>query len=339
MATVFFLAVMAGAGYYVFDQAVEGGDIVTVPDIVNRPIGEAMSLLNQNGLEAGEQIPQSNASIPVYHVVAQRPAAGTVVRKGRKIVPTVSVGPTYARTPKLVTLSESEARDQIKAQRFQVGTLARIAHPEPMGHVLAQYPGPDRDIGSGTEIHLLISAGPSSRRFFMPDLAGKSVQQAMQELARYPVHPVAITVDDRPDAPYDTVLDQDPDPFTLVEEDQQVMYWVRASGTVAMPEVWREISIEYVVPEGWFSREVRLDVIDENGSRSTKWPTANDLAAGTTTKLRPRTTITFPLKFRTKMTAEIYLDGKLTRTYRVQGDQQPEIIDHVDFTLGDESGA
>ena len=41
LACVFFLAVMAAAGYYVFAHAIEGGGYVRVPDVTNRPITEA----------------------------------------------------------------------------------------------------------------------------------------------------------------------------------------------------------------------------------------------------------------------------------------------------------
>ena len=75
-ATVFFLAVMGGAGYYVFTQAIAGEESVVVPNIVKLPITEASYRLAEQGLEIGKQTEVYSEEVKPYHVIAQRPAAG-----------------------------------------------------------------------------------------------------------------------------------------------------------------------------------------------------------------------------------------------------------------------
>jgi beta-lactam-binding protein with PASTA domain len=50
LATVFFLAVMMGAGYYVFMETLSGGAQVTVPKIVGLPVTDASYRLVEQGL-------------------------------------------------------------------------------------------------------------------------------------------------------------------------------------------------------------------------------------------------------------------------------------------------
>ena len=55
LATVFFIAVMAFAAYFVFNELVKGGGYVNVPDIVGLNITKASNELASVGLEIGSQ--------------------------------------------------------------------------------------------------------------------------------------------------------------------------------------------------------------------------------------------------------------------------------------------
>ncbi len=92
LAIVLFVAVMLGAGYYVYHEALTGGKHVEVPDVTMRPVTEASYLLAEGGLELGPQTQIPDDRVPKYYVIAQRPASGKVIRVGRKVSVTVSDG-------------------------------------------------------------------------------------------------------------------------------------------------------------------------------------------------------------------------------------------------------
>ena len=277
LATVFFLGVMAAAGFYVFSQAVAGGEYVTVPNIVNLPILEASSRLGEAGLEVGRQTARPSDQVPAYHVIAQRPEAGRVVRVGRKVFPIVSQGEDVVTAPNLV----GKSLDQVEstwAQGFRLGTTARLAHSAPRDQVIGQDPGPGRPMTRGAEISLLVSDG-SSQDYQMPDLVGMRVEEAMRRLASLPINAVPNRVD-RPEAEFDVVLAQRPMPGAILHEGDDVSYDIRVSGQVELPRARRKVEVVYEVPDSWFDREVRIEVVDKNETRLVVLPSQGGVRRG-----------------------------------------------------------
>ena len=213
LATLFFIAVMAGAGYYVFSKTVASGELVRVPSIVNMPFSEAHYLLKERGLEAGKPIPMFSDEIDEHCVIAQRPAANTVVRAGRTVIPTVSVGPDKAKVPDLLRKPLEEARAAIVQTGFTTGSTARMHHQTPRDTVIAQDPRPGATAQHHTEIHVLVSDGT----FRMPDIVGRPLDEVKRLLAALPVRAVPVLVD-APDKPRDVVLTQEPAADAVIRE-------------------------------------------------------------------------------------------------------------------------
>jgi len=151
-ATVFFLAVMVGAGYYVFNETLSGSEYVRVPNIARRHVTEASYLLAERGLEMGKLKEMPDERIPKGHVIAQRPSAGKVVRTGRRVYPTVSSGTQMVPAPSFLRRTLKEAREAIQQLPFALGTVARIPHATPRDTIIAQDPAPLQRIRSGGRI-------------------------------------------------------------------------------------------------------------------------------------------------------------------------------------------
>lgn len=328
-ALLFFIAVMAGAGYYVFTQAVKGGEHVTVPNIVGLPITQASYVLGERGLEFGQQTEIHSDSFPEYHVIAQRPAAGRVVRAGRKVFPTVSAGSQLEPAPDVVGKTLDVAREDIITRRFQPGSVARLPHNAQANTVLAQDPTPGNEIQAGGEIHLLVSDGPAWNPLVMPSIEGKPVREAVSVLSSLGLKSMPTAVEE-PGQPYDVVLSQQPPAGTMLREDEVVTYNVRLSGAVALPNVRRKIDIDYQLPDGFHNWEVRIDIIDKDG-RKTVWPKQSEYDAGVREYVKPGHRILIPRYFTGELTVEIYLDGQLARSYYYQENAPPVIQDHFPF--------
>ena len=331
-ATAILLAVMGLSAFYVLDRAMAGGEQVQVPDIKGLPITEASHVLAQHGLEIGQQREMVSDEVPRFHVIAQRPEAGRVVRTGRKVYPTVS-GVEHASAPNLVGKSLSEAQDMLQHGRFRLGSLARIPHDSPGETVLSQYPPPDSRAERTGEISLLLSAGASEQRYLMPDLTDMPVEEALETLRELGVRAQANPVDRRGERP-NVVLGQHPAPGAILREDTVVIYDVRATGEVRPAPDQRRVEVTYTLPRSPVARELRVEAVDRTGRRRTVYPRQQDYVDGSPPRFEGQTSITIPFQFHDELTVEIYLDGEKVRTYYYRGDDVPVISDHDHFFWG-----
>jgi beta-lactam-binding protein with PASTA domain len=325
-ATVFFIAVMAGAGWYVFNKAVAGGGYVTVPNLHNLPITEAMVVLTQRGLEVGEQFPMPSDDVPKYHVIAQRPAAGRVIRAGRKVYPTVSSGLELKKAPDVVGRTLEAAKELLMRDSFRPGIVSRIASDAPWDTVIGQDPPANCEHGRGNEVHLLLSKGKegAAEPFYMPDLVGKPFQEAGRILSQGGLAGT-INLVNRPGEAVDVVLNQDPPAGSLVRPGDAVTYDV----CLTDPSLGRRREpVTYVMPASPIEREVRIDTVDASGVRRTVFPLEQHYVNGLPPRYAGGTPLNLNVAFFGEVTVEIYLDGTKVRSYYFEGDSQPVITDY-----------
>ncbi|NLN94144.1 MAG: PASTA domain-containing protein [Candidatus Hydrogenedens sp.] len=320
-ALVLFVLVMAGSGYYVYNNTLKGGAHVVVPNIVERPIAEAAFLLSEKRLEIGKQVQATHPSIPKYNVIAQRPAAGRVAREGRRVNVIVSMGEDYMRAPDLSGKSLEEARREILASRFRVGSLARVAEEQPRDTVLAQDPPSGERLAEQGEIHLLVSAGSGRPSALMPDLRGLAISDITRALEGFDVVLVANEVD-IPGAVPDVVLAQTPSPDTLIYQNQVVTYdYLRSAGTA--PTEQYEDTVRHQMFYDWYSRDVRVDVVDRLGKRQTVWtkqPLYDEEAQRT---YITGTVIRVPVTYIGEVSVEVYIDNELEASYALKDGRPP----------------
>jgi serine/threonine-protein kinase len=321
-AAVIFLLVVAASGYYVYSEALEGGDAVTVPNIVELPITDASSILAELGLEMGKQLQVPHDVVPKYHIISQRPQAGEVVRTGRRVIPTVSLGADSEVAPNLLRKSRKEAEHDIKLARFRLGNVSRMPDNAPRDTVLAQDPPPNEYVPQQSAISLLVSAGNARQGAFMPDIQDRPVTELARMLAPFQVYLIPNRVDIA-NAATDVVLSQDPAPDTLVQPGQVVTYDVKPSGNITLPSDAHDAEVRHQMMEDFFGNEVRIDVVDRLGNRDTKQtysPSFDETAkqtrvAGSTLKIR--------VPYVGEATVEVYVDGRLAASYFVKEGGDP----------------
>ena len=319
---------MAGAGYYVFARAAAGGGYVTVPNIVGQPITEASYTLMNAELVVGPQEARTSDRVAPYHVISQTPQAGNVVRKGRKVYPVVSKGPDYRTAPSLIGKLQGVALESIESQGFSVGSVATMAYDTTRDTIIGQDPAPGRDVPAGGKIHLLVSRGPSRTTLIMPDLLGRPEREALRLLAPLGVEPVRLQ---RPDGPFDSILEQRPAPGALVTPGQRVVYELRSSTYTGG---LRKREVEYTMPRSWRARAVRVEEVLRDGTRKRWFPRPENLVNGVPPLLSQGETLRVPFTMTDEATMEVYVDEERVRSYYFRGDADPVITDGP----GDESG-
>lgn len=320
-ALIFFLAVMAAAGYYVFDQTLQGGAHVPVPNVAGLSITEASNVLAERGLELGQQTNVPHDTVPKYHVIGQRPQAGRVVRTGRKVNAVISMGASYQPAPDLLRKTLEDATNELTQSRFQLGAVARVPHDTPRNTVIAQDPPPGRGVETQQVINLLVSAGSHETSAFMPDLRGRPVSELATLLAPYKARLIPNVVE-FPDAQEDIVLNQDPPPDTLIYEGQVVTYQVKPSGRTAIPGRYHA-EVRHTVPYDWYDRDVRVDIIDRQGIRQTVWTKEPRFDEQSRQTYVAGSAIRIPVTYIEEATLEIYVNNALVEAYRLKEGADP----------------
>lgn len=323
MALVVFLAVMGIAGYFVTMQALSGGKHVRVPNIIDLPVTEASYVLAERGLEMGNQVQVPHQTVPKYHIITQRPEAGRVVRTGRKVIPTVSMGTSSVEAPDLTNMGLEDARRKITQDRFRLGSVSRVPDKAPRNTVLAQDPPPAGRLSSQGAIHLLVSAGSEKGRDFMPDIRGMAVQDMLQLLADYNVTVVPNEVD-IPNAREDVVLDQDPPPDTVIYAGQVVTYDVKPSGQVDLPDMRHTADVRHVMPYDWHDKDVRVDLVDRRGNAQTVFAKPPMFDADSQSTYVAGTAITLKdITYVGEATVEVYVNDALEASYHLKSGETP----------------
>ena len=313
---------MAASGYFVFMEVLDGGAYVTVPNIVELPITEASARLAEVGLEMGKQVQVPHDVVPKYHVIAQRPSAGKVVRVGRNVIPTVSLGADSEIAPDVLRKSRADAEREIKKNRFRIGAVARLSDSSPRDTVLAQDPPPGQNVPRDTAINLLLSAGTGQEGSFMPNIQDMPVSEIRALLAPFGVRLVANHVD-LPNAKPDVVLNQSPAPDTLIVPGQVVTYDVKPSGLMTVPNDQYQAEVLHEMLYDYFDKEVRVDVVDAEGNRTTKghYAPAFDALSKQTRVAGSKIRVSVP--YVGEATVEIYVDGSLDKSYTLKGGAPP----------------
>ncbi len=332
---------MAAAGYFVFIRAVAGGEYVTVPDITGKPVVEAYSVLYEKGLEVGKQTEILNKEVPKDYVIGQNPPAGKVVRAGRKVSPTISVGPDLEQAPNLIGQNFQDALNQLSQQgRFVLASQpASIPSDQPRGVIIGQDPPAGKRIPRGAELNVLVSGGAGAGSLMMRNLVGMPLEEAKTVLTRSGLVPVVIRVD-RSDVPYDQILEQLTSPGSLVSQGDEIKLKVRTSANV--PDAWREVIINYAVPQGLYDQEVRIDLINNEGVVWTLFPRSKHYVNGSPPRFNAGERITEdgqPLRFsfKNQTTVNIYLNGRQVRSMFYEGNADP-VVTNFDQASGGNNG-
>lgn len=322
VALVIFLVVMVASAYYVYTVTLEAGEPVQVPSIVNLPLEEALIRLAEQGLETGRQEPVPHDTLPKSHIVSQRPAPGRVVRTGRKVYMTISMGKDYHTAIDLTSRYLDNAKAELEASPFRLGNVARVPDSKPRNMVLAQDPPPGHEIGDGESIHVLVSDGDGRYQDYMPDLMGKPISEIEGIMAPYKVNLVPVEVD-YPGAREDIVLNQDPQPDSLIFEGQTVTYEVMASAPPPAPAEIHDATIRHEMNYDWYNRDVRLELVDGQGSRKVlvSLPAATD-DESQRTRVRG-STIKYPFQYTGTCVIDVFVDDVVVASYSVENGEAP----------------
>ncbi len=131
---------------------------VLVPDVVGRPLAQALTQIQEAGLRAGSPTEQVSDSVPAGSVISTDPAGGSSVERNRVIQIVVSSGAEQVDVPNVVGQSEADARSAIEGRGLTV-TVTQQAVPagDPnAGRVISQTPAGGQSVDSGSAVAIVV---------------------------------------------------------------------------------------------------------------------------------------------------------------------------------------
>ena len=200
------------------------GDETEMPDVVDKPLEEATQFLEKQGFKVVVSDSIYSGNYDVGTVVKQMPLPYSVVKQGRNVYLTVSIGEKPIIMPNLFGKPQREAEMLLKSYGLN---LKRVYYAYSdnfpyKGVVISQSYPQGQKVKKEIPITITVSKGPVPKQKLIPKLIGKSLQNAKETLFDLNVNisKIEYTLDDK----YlpGTIVAQSPKEGTPIKDDTSV---------------------------------------------------------------------------------------------------------------------
>lgn len=221
MAVIFF-------GYQKLNEFFNRGGTIIVPDFRGMHIVEVFRT-KPAGLDIVRRDEKHDADHERDHVIAQYPEPGTVVRPGKNVLLSISLGMQTVNVPDLKNSSMREVNLALMNSQLAAGNTAymyssNIAHDR----IINQSPLANEEFGVNRDVDLLMSLGPRPETGFLPNLFGLSLDQAREKIRQLELNSGRIFSKTAPGVPRFQVLSTNPPPFTPIRKGQVISILISA---------------------------------------------------------------------------------------------------------------
>lgn len=147
--------------------------VMPVPSLVGRSVDDAIAILAETALEAGDVRKEVSAR-KEGTVVRQQPTAGTPTERGATIDLWVAVT-DLVEVPELVGTSVEAAQEKLERRRLSLGTLATVPSEEAVDTVIDQEPPGGTRVKANSRVNLWLA---KQMRVTVPNLGGLTESEA-----------------------------------------------------------------------------------------------------------------------------------------------------------------
>jgi serine/threonine-protein kinase len=239
---------------------------VLVPDISGKSSVNALQSLSEMNLAMKIEGYEFNESVPIGTVLRQVPGAGTTAREGKIVRVVFSQGGESVFTPSLIGLPLRNAELLLRQRQLVLGEVSEsYSLKADKGTVLSQDPKPELSVSKNTMVQVVVSAGiPPAGIVMLPDFRQRKSDEAQQWASQNNI-PLNMTEDTNSLFPGGTIIDQDPQPDTVVSQESKVTLTVssrKGEGGSA-----KEFRIHYEVSQSGAQRHIRVVAMGKSGDR------------------------------------------------------------------------
>jgi serine/threonine-protein kinase len=185
-----------------------GPGTARVPDLAGKGRNQARKQLTDLGFNVGEERATSD-TITENRVISTRPPFGQELDKGSQVVLVISSGKERVAVPKVVDLTEDEARSTLETLGFKVTVKEQETDDSAkVGQVLSQDPAASANRAKGSTVTVTVGKEPAE--VDVPDVTGQGRLAATSALeqAGFEVNAVPTPTSDRAEDLH--VVSQDP---------------------------------------------------------------------------------------------------------------------------------
>ncbi|MGB7554499.1 MAG: PASTA domain-containing protein [Candidatus Korobacteraceae bacterium] len=159
------------------------GRQTAIPKVVGMSPLQAERLLADHGLVLDRGDRFFSSDVPEGRIMSQAPLPGLQVRRGWHVRVAESMGPQRVVIPDLVGGSERAAEINIRRRGLELGSIASATIPGgPTDQIVAQSPPANAVNVSAPKISVLVATPEERNSFVMPDLVGRSEDDAVNEI-------------------------------------------------------------------------------------------------------------------------------------------------------------
>lgn len=227
------MALLAAGAYLVVTMLTDdgAGDLVTVPDVVDRPEAEARQTLTDAGLVVDNVSRRRTDRVEPGIVLEQNPPADRQVEAGSEIDLIVSAEPRPVVVPSLEFMTVEGAEAALANVGLELGGVREENNEEvPADRIISQSPEAFTEVPKGSAVDVVVSTGPSI--VIVPDVTCMPLAAAEAELTELGLQPEL--GEDAPPNPEcgfnpNNVVQQDTAPGTEVPPGTVIVLHQRAS--------------------------------------------------------------------------------------------------------------
>ncbi|MEO8481757.1 MAG: PASTA domain-containing protein [Acidobacteriota bacterium] len=156
---------------------------VKVPSLLGLTMADANRALAEVGLVLKIEMRRPDPKVPVDQVLAQDPAAGSVLRRQRQVRVRVSDGQRDPAVPSVIGMAERTAEMVLAQDKIEIADRAEIrSRTMETGSVVAQDP-PSKV--QSAKVSLLVNRGEEATAYVMPDVIGALSARVVDILRRH----------------------------------------------------------------------------------------------------------------------------------------------------------
>jgi len=176
------LIVVGSILIFIFLPSFSQTQTIIVPNVVGKNLITAQNMLYKEKLRVSKSYVIHTC--PKNYIIAQNPLPGTKVKPGRTIELKISSGKgDVVSMPDIQNMHLTKAKHKLARLSYntlQIGRLSYIYSSLEKDYVVAQSPLPRVKILQNSEVNLLISKGKRPISFYMPELIGMKLDEAIK---------------------------------------------------------------------------------------------------------------------------------------------------------------
>ncbi|MFZ1320659.1 MAG: PASTA domain-containing protein [Ignavibacteria bacterium] len=266
---------------------VKHSDTVTTPKVTGTNYLEAKKVIEEAGLEIIQGDIKYDENIQIGLIIDQNPPPEATVKYGRRIYVTISGGDQLSEVPNLIGKSLRDAKFTLEQRGLELGeTVRKSTNDFPEDFVISQIVQPGSKVKRQTKLDLILSDGPSIGDLKVPNVVGKTLDDAKKLITESKLKIGKITYQTNNNVPPGQIVDQYPKSDKSANESTSVDIFVARKKVIEEPEVIDEDNSNKKENDPQLKKESDTNA-DENKSDSEKPLIKKDKS--TDTKDKPST--------------------------------------------------